>query len=193
MFCTRQIQLACWGGQNPVNGMLKQKLDLFCRLEWLKETQEHSYQMHHSRAELQDVLIAALTQCFPHHSPQSTESVPCFRFSSLPTLFFCFSSVLLFHITIYHVILVWLFLYHCLSISSLLSPLHLSLMISMLSFLFFLDYDFGDIFPVLQSLPSADWEGGTLVNHSPYSHLTPPFLLSGMAILQFVLKACLVL
>lgn len=34
----------------------------------------------------------------------------------------------------------------------------------MLSFLF-LDYDFGDIFPVLQSLPSADWEGGTLVNH----------------------------
>lgn len=26
------------------------------------------------------------------------------------------------------------------------------------------DYDFGDIFPVLQSLPSADWEGGTLVN-----------------------------
>lgn len=25
----------------------------------------------------------------------------------------------------------------------------------------FLDYDFGDIFPVLQSLPSADWEGGT--------------------------------
>lgn len=25
----------------------------------------------------------------------------------------------------------------------------------------FLDYDFGDIFPVLQSMPSADWEGGT--------------------------------
>lgn len=24
----------------------------------------------------------------------------------------------------------------------------------------FVDYDFGDIFPVLQSLPSADWEGG---------------------------------
>uniref|UniRef100_A0A8D3A8M5 Pleckstrin homology domain-containing family M member 2 n=1 Tax=Scophthalmus maximus TaxID=52904 RepID=A0A8D3A8M5_SCOMX len=32
------------------------------------------------------------------------------------------------------------------------------------------DYDFGDIFPVLQSLPSADWEGGTLVNPSLSSH-----------------------
>uniref|UniRef100_A0AAQ4RGU4 Pleckstrin homology domain-containing family M member 2 n=1 Tax=Gasterosteus aculeatus aculeatus TaxID=481459 RepID=A0AAQ4RGU4_GASAC len=35
------------------------------------------------------------------------------------------------------------------------------------------DYDFGDIFPVLRSLPSADWEGGTLVNPSPSSPLAP--------------------
>uniref|UniRef100_A0A8C4EQS0 Pleckstrin homology domain-containing family M member 2 n=1 Tax=Dicentrarchus labrax TaxID=13489 RepID=A0A8C4EQS0_DICLA len=42
------------------------------------------------------------------------------------------------------------------------------------------DYDFGDIFPVLQSLPSADWEGGTLVKvaahlspHSPTSRHNP--------------------
>ncbi|TNM86360.1 hypothetical protein fugu_006590 [Takifugu bimaculatus] len=33
------------------------------------------------------------------------------------------------------------------------------------------DYDFGDIFPVLQSLPSADWEGRTSVNPSPSSYL----------------------
>lgn len=39
---------------------------------------------------------------------------------------------------------------------------------------FFLDYDFGDIFPVLQSLPSADWEGGTLVNPSPFLSSPPP-------------------
>lgn len=26
---------------------------------------------------------------------------------------------------------------------------------------FFVDYDFGDIFPMLQSMPNADWEGGT--------------------------------
>lgn len=43
--------------------------------------------------------------------------------------------------------------------------LHLTLI---LLSLLFLDYDFGDIFPVLQSLPSADWEGGTLVNPSLY-------------------------
>uniref|UniRef100_A0A3Q3J199 Pleckstrin homology domain-containing family M member 2 n=1 Tax=Monopterus albus TaxID=43700 RepID=A0A3Q3J199_MONAL len=35
------------------------------------------------------------------------------------------------------------------------------------------DYDFGDIFPVLQSLPSADWGGGTLVNPFLSSHLSP--------------------
>lgn len=46
-----------------------------------------------------------------------------------------------------------------------LSLLHLTLI---LLSLLFLDYDFGDIFPVLQSLPSADWEGGTLVNPSLY-------------------------
>uniref|UniRef100_A0A3B4TE31 Pleckstrin homology domain-containing family M member 2 n=1 Tax=Seriola dumerili TaxID=41447 RepID=A0A3B4TE31_SERDU len=38
------------------------------------------------------------------------------------------------------------------------------------------DYDFGDIFPVLQSLPSADWEGGTLVNPPPPTPSIPPFL-----------------
>uniref|UniRef100_A0A665X5R2 Pleckstrin homology domain-containing family M member 2 n=1 Tax=Echeneis naucrates TaxID=173247 RepID=A0A665X5R2_ECHNA len=44
------------------------------------------------------------------------------------------------------------------------------------------DYDFGDIFPVLQSLPSADWEGGTLVNPSPLIPLASYFisLLSSM-------------
>lgn len=31
----------------------------------------------------------------------------------------------------------------------------------------FLDYDFGDIFPVLQSMPSADWEGGTWLFPTP--------------------------
>lgn len=50
---------------------------------------------------------------------------------------------------------------------SYLSLLHLTLILSLL----FLDYDFGDIFPMLQSLPSADWEGGTLVNPSPSYHL----------------------
>lgn len=38
--------------------------------------------------------------------------------------------------------------------------------------LLFLDYDFGDIFPVLQSLPSADWEGGTLVKRPPPNDLS---------------------
>lgn len=31
----------------------------------------------------------------------------------------------------------------------------------------FVDYDFGDIFPVLQSMPSADWEGGTWLFPTP--------------------------
>lgn len=45
---------------------------------------------------------------------------------------------------------------------------------------FFLDYDFGDIFPVLQSLPSADWEGGTLVNPSPFLSTPPPLPCHGL-------------
>lgn len=56
---------------------------------------------------------------------------------------------------------------------SLLSPLHLTLIFAVLPPFFFLDYDFGDIFPVLQSLPSADWEGGTLVNPSPAFCIPP--------------------
>lgn len=41
------------------------------------------------------------------------------------------------------------------------------------SYFSLLDYDFGDIFPVLQSLPSADWEGGAwLFPPSPISIIT---------------------
>lgn len=40
-------------------------------------------------------------------------------------------------------------------------------------FLPLLDYDFGDIFPVLQSLPSADWEGGTWLFPPPQSNIRP--------------------
>lgn len=58
----------------------------------------------------------------------------------------------------------WYFWFLCHSSSFLLSLISVLLP----PFCFSLDYDFGDIFPVLQSLPSADWEGGTLVNPSPF-------------------------
>uniref|UniRef100_A0A8C6TE79 Pleckstrin homology domain-containing family M member 2 n=1 Tax=Neogobius melanostomus TaxID=47308 RepID=A0A8C6TE79_9GOBI len=51
------------------------------------------------------------------------------------------------------------------------------------------DYDFADIFPVLQSIPSADWEGGTWVHHSLQLWL-PCILFSAHAWLMSLHAGC---
>lgn len=96
-------------------------------------------------------VIAALSISHSHPTKHQASS-PFF------SLVFRIDSVIL--CSTYHVVL--LFLWHWLS---LLSPVSTPPLSNVECYsLLFLDYDFGDIFPVLQSLPSADWEGGTLVN-----------------------------
>lgn len=92
--------------------------------------------------------------CVFHSSPQSPASllVPhrCYFFL-IPTIVL-YKPELMFSLVLCHFLHLPLF-----------TPSHSNLVVPP-----FLDYDFGDIFPVLQSLPSADWEGGTLVNPSLY-------------------------
>lgn len=87
----------------------------------------------------------------------STKSYVSFSFSSWLLIAFSFLPLFCTHLNSCSFLI----------LLSYLSLLHLTLI---LLSLLFLDYDFGDIFPVLQSLPSADWEGGTLVNPSPSSY-----------------------
>lgn len=128
-------------------------------------------------------LNAAVSLCFDNQSPQSTEPVPLFYFL-VPTCSFYPHSFCYF--TFYIL---------CLTVSvpltlspSVLNSLHFNVE-RYPSCFFILDYDFGDMFPVLQSLPSADWEGGTLVN--PLLSISIPCSLSHFTLFQHVFVHCL--
>lgn len=115
-------------GQNPVNGMLKQKLDSSLQTKWLKETKELSYQMHHPRAERQDVLIGRDCSTHPMLSPSlSTEHSQFPALDVVPFLLGCLffiSSVIPYnHISCYCCLTVSV---PCLSISSPVSTTSLS-------------------------------------------------------------------
>lgn len=148
------------------------------------------YQMDHSACRgswLQNVLpvvIAALSECFPH---KVLSQFPCFT-SHLSFFFFFAPWPLVISYIPCHVM--FLFLCHCLT---LLSPLHLSLMLNVIPPFFRLWFRWHlPRVAVIAKCRLGRWDIGQPSPLLSHPSLTPS-LLSGMAIPQFVLNACRVL